>query len=391
VTQQGVLLTNGRLTDGRRVDITLAGERIAGVTPVSGATGVDLGGGLVLPGLIDGHVHLDKTLLGLPWRPHAADNSTAGRIAHERAARPSLELPVRARAENLLARMAGHGTSALRTHVDIDETTGLANLHAVLDAVATVLDRMTVQIVAFPQSGISGRPGVADLLDAALREGADLIGGIDPNAIDGDPSGHLDTVFRLAERHGVGIDIHCHETGPTGNAVLRDIAARTAAAGLGGRVTVSHAFSLGADDARDVQSTADALAAAGVAILTAAPGAAPMPPVKRLRAAGVTVFAGSDNIRDLWSPFGNGDMLERAFLIAYRQGFRTDADIATAFELCTSEAARAMGLPEPAVAPGVLADLVVVPGVETLAEVIAERPGGRLIWQRGRPVRTSGD
>ena len=77
--------------------------------------------------------------------------------------------------------------------------------------------------------------------------------------------------------------------------------------------------------------------------MTNGPGPVPMPPVKRLVAAGVTVFAGSDNIRDAWSPYGNGDMLERAMLIGYRQGLLADADLELAFDLANGAAARVLG------------------------------------------------
>ena len=114
---------------------------------------------------------------------------------------------------------------------------------------------MDIQIVAFPQNGILRDPGTAELLDEALAAGADLIGGLDPAGIDGDVKGHLDVVFGLAERHGVGVDIHLHDAGALGCFELRDIAARTIATGLQGRVAVSHAFALGSDDTADVEAT----------------------------------------------------------------------------------------------------------------------------------------
>ncbi|MCW3474644.1 amidohydrolase [Limobrevibacterium gyesilva] len=379
-------LTDARLADGSRVDVTVAEGRIAAIAPHAGQRGeAHLAGALLLPGLVDGHVHLDKTLLGLPWRPHAAAGTVRDRIEYERAHRRGLALPVQDRAAALLRQMTGFGTTALRTHVDIDDAIGLDNFHAVMETVAAYRDRADIQVVAFPQSGIVTRPGVAELLDEALRAGADLVGGLDPVGIDGDAAGHLDVVFGLAQRHGSGIDIHLHDPGPVGNAQLRDIAARTRAAGMGGQVTVSHAFSLGTPDADDFAATADALADAGVAILTSAPGAATMPPVQPLRARGVAIFAGSDNIRDLWSPFGNGDMLERAFLVAQRQGFRTDEDIAVAFETCSVVGARVLGLEDHGIHVGGRADLVAV-RAETLAEAVAMRPAGRMVWKAGRLI-----
>jgi cytosine deaminase len=182
------------------------------------------------------------------------------------------------------------------------------------------------------------------VLDQAIRDGADLVGGLDPAGIDGDVTGQLDAIFAIAERHSIGVDVHLHDPGSLGCFELRQISERTIAAGLQRRVAVSHAFALGEVDEREFERTAETLARAGVAIMTSAPGPVAMPPIKRLCAAGVTVFGGSDNIRDAWSPYGNGDMLERATLIAYRQGFLADEDLALALSLVTEAPASVLGL-----------------------------------------------
>jgi len=379
-----MLLTNARLPQESgtiaAVDVAISHGRIQAITPAAGRPGgIDLGGALLLPALVDGHVHLDKTLWGLPWRPNSGAANVAGRVENERLHRRDLP-PVQQRGAALLRQMIACGTTALRTHTDVDDAYGLANFHATMELVASFKGQADIQVVAFPQSGIVTRPGVADLLAEALREGADLVGGLDPASIDGDAKAHLDVVFGLAQRFDRGIDIHLHDRDPGGNAQLRDIAARTIAIGMQHRVTVSHAFSLGTPDENDFAATADALATAGVHILTSSPSAGPVPPVLALRARGVVIHAGSDNIRDLWSPFGNGDMLERAFLVALRQGFRADEDIAVALSLCGDAAA--LGLPARRIAVGMPADLMAVE-CETLSEAVARRPPRKLVMKAG--------
>lgn len=375
-----MLLTNARIAGtAGLLDLAITDGRIAAITPAAGRPGRDLGGALLLPGLVDGHVHLDKTLWGLPWRPNSGAATVRERVENERLHRAALP-PVSVRGANLLRQMIACGTTALRTHTDIDDAHGLANFHATMELVARFRGQADIQVVAFPQSGIVTRPGVADLLAQALREGADLVGGLDPASFDGDARAHLDIVFGLAQRFDRGIDIHLHDRDPGGNAQLRDIAARTIAIGMQHRVTVSHAFSLGTTDADDFAATADALAAAGVHILTSSPSAGPVPPVHALRARGVVIHAGSDNVRDLWSPFGNGDMLERALLIALRQGFRSDADIAVALALCSD--ATALGLPAHRLAVGAAADIVAV-DAETQSEAVATRPARKLVMKAG--------
>jgi cytosine deaminase len=380
---------NARLPDGRRVDITVRDGLFAAFDAAGDGDGEDLGGKLVLPGLIDGHIHLDKTFLGLPWRPHRAGPSVPHRIAAEKAGRGELPLSVEARAKNFLAREAANGTVALRSHVDIDPDSRLDHLHQVMAARETFAGIVDVQLVAFPQSGVLIAPGVADLLDAALSEGAELIGGIDPVGIEGDMEGHLDLIFGLAEKHGVGVDIHLHDPGHRGSLELRAIAQRTAALGMQGKVTVSHAFALATVDDRTLDLTIADLRDADVAILTSAPGTGNLIPVVRLREAGVRVFAGSDNVRDAWSPFGNGDMLERAMLVAYRAGLRSDDGIALAFDLCTGAAARAIGYGPCGLEVGARGDFVAVEA-ETLAEAVVDRPMRSVVVKGGQVTARDG-
>ncbi|WP_161556073.1 carboxyltransferase domain-containing protein [Mangrovicoccus ximenensis] len=180
----------------------------------------------VLPGLADSHIHLDKTLWGLPFEAHARGGTVAERIALERARRPALP-PVYGRGMALARHIAALGTTRVRSHVDIDTQSGLSGLHDLLRLREALRDLLDIEIVAFPQSGILRDPGTAALMDAALREGADLVGGLDPAGIDGDPAAHLDIVFGLAARHGKGIDIHLHDPGAQGLAELEEIALRT--------------------------------------------------------------------------------------------------------------------------------------------------------------------
>lgn len=390
-----LLLTGARLVDGRSVDVVLRDGVIGAVTPTgepiqaSGTAVLDCAGALLVPSFVEGHIHLDKTLLGLPLIPHRPGPTVLDRVRNEKALRATLDLSIEQRGGRLVEQVVAFGTGALRTHVDIDTDIGLAGLEAVLRLKEAYRDLVDIEIVAFPQSGILRDPGTADLLAAAIDAGADLVGGLDPAGIDRDIEGHLDAVFGLAARKGKGIDIHLHDPGPLGAFELRAIAARTLAAGLQHRVVVSHAYGLGAIDDADFGRTAEALARAEVAIMTNAPGVGPMPPVLRLAAAGVTVFAGSDNIRDAWWPYGDGDMLDRAAVIGYRQGFFTNEDLAHAFAMITDIPARVLGRERYGIAPGRVADLVLLPA-GSVAEAVLDHPRRRTVLKRGRIVARDG-
>ena len=205
-------------------------------------------------------------------------------------------------------------------------------------------DIVDIDLVAFPQSGMLVRPGTVELLEQALRLGAETVGGLDPCAIDRDPKGHVDTVFRLAEKFGRGVDIHLHEPGEMGAFSMELIIERTIALGMQGKVIVSHAFCLGMPDSTVVDPLIAALAEARIAIMTTASASRTVPPLKRLVQAGVVVCAGSDGIHDTWGPYGNADMLERAMFVGQRYNLRRDDELVLALDVVTTGGAQALGL-----------------------------------------------
>lgn len=393
-TTPELVLADVRLPDGRAVDLRIADGRIAEIGADLAARHrhteiVDGRARLVLSGLVDGHIHLDKTLTGTPWMPHPAGPTRQSRIETERRIRASLA-PVADRAANLVRQCVARGTTAIRTHVDIVPELGLAHLHALLELRERFAAHVDIQIVAFPQAGVACCAGVAALLDAALADGADLVGGIDPITFDGDAEAQLDVLFEIAGRHGAGIDVHLHDPGPSGLAEITALAERARARGMAGHVTASHGFCLGAASDADFERVAGLMAEAGVSLVTHGGGASPLPPVKRLRERGVEVFAGNDDVRDPWSPYGDGDMLERAMLVAWRSGFRTDADLGVALECASAAGARALGLTGYGLAPGCRADLFTV-AAETPAEAVVSRPVRTLVLKGGRVVAREGE
>ena len=351
----------------------------------------DLELALVIPGLVDGHIHLDTTFLGDSWRPHrpcAAGFDVAERIAIQKELLKDA-LPVEQRAGALVELAVSRGTTHMRTHVEIDVDLGLSHLEAILAVRERYRDAVSIQIVGFPR-GVIKVPGTFELLDEALKQGADVVGGLDPAGFDGDVVSHLDTIFGLAERHGVGIDIHLHDSGSLGLFELEEIAVRTRAHGMQGRVAASHAYALGEAPRLQMERTAAKLAVAGVAIMTNAPGDHPFPPIVPLREAGVTVFAGNDDIRDSWWPYGDADMLERAMLIGYRSGFYTDDELNVALDLATHSAAEALGIPDYGLRAGARADLVVL-DARNVAEAVVVRPPRSHVFKAGRLVARDGE
>jgi cytosine/creatinine deaminase len=390
-----LLLSGARLPDGRLADVLCGAGRIArigasGTIDSTGCEILQLEGALLLPGLIEGHIHLDKTLLGARWVPHREGHGVAQRIAREKEIRSELRGPSPERARTLLDRVVAQGTTRLRSHVDVDAEVGLRGVEMLLTLREQVRHLADIQLVAFPQSGVVTHPGAAELLNEALSLGVEAIGGLDPAGFDGDIEGQLAAVFGLAERHGSMVDIHLHDPGELGAFELRRIAAWTEATSLQGQVAVSHAYCLGQLEPASLARTAEALARAAVAIMSNGPGAVTMPPVRYLTEAGVTVFAGSDNIRDAWSPLGNGDALATAARIAWRQDFATDRDLELAFALVTSHAAKVLGDTDYGLHEGAAADLVAVRAEAGVPEAVAAHPTRVLVVKAGRIVAREG-
>ncbi|MBU4466000.1 MAG: N-isopropylammelide isopropylaminohydrolase, partial [Actinobacteria bacterium] len=311
------------------------------------------------------------------------------------------ERSVAERATYTLGRMIAQGATRVRSHAQVDADSGLEKLEGVLAARDAHRERAHVEIVAFPQVGIHLEDGVPDLLDEALRNGADLIGGLDPCAIDRDPRRHLDTVFDLAERHHVGVDIHLHEGGSLGLFSLDLIIERTRALGMQGRVTVSHAFSL-ASALPGVAPAIEQVAELDIALTTVAPkGSLTAPldlPLQPLLAADVRVGLGMDGQRDYWSPWGNGDMLERAWMLAFTQGYSRDDLVESALAVATWGGAsvidgslrRLAADGRPGVAIGDPGELVILRG-ETPTSAVMDRHPDRIVIHDGRVVASGGD
>ncbi|WP_030461882.1 amidohydrolase [Kitasatospora sp. NRRL B-11411] len=380
----------GPVTDLVAVDGVLAAELPPGAHPSSVLEG---GGRIALPTLVDAHIHPDKTSWGEPWysrRPaHSLPEYVVGDVElyeHQRA-------PIGERAHRLLAHAVTRGTRAVRAHVDVAPAYGLAGATGLREAAGRLAGKLDVQSVAFPQHGVVRTPGVAELLTEAAREHlVDAVGGIDPAGFDGgsaDGREQFDLLFGLAERYGVLLDVHLHDRGAAGLGPLRELAARTVAAGLQGRVTASHAFCLPELPAAELARTADVLADAGIALTTVAPSAHQVLPFRELQARGLRIGLGSDGVRDSWSPYGNADMLHRAHLLGWTTDARTDQELTDCLELAAHGGAELLGLPRADLTPGSPADFLLVDG-ECTPQVVVDLPPRELVVKAGRVVAEHG-
>lgn len=348
------------------------------------------GRGLILwPGLIDAHTHLDKTTWGMGWHVNNREAILRERIDFEREMRLPLGLDPHRQSMRHALGLVGNGTTHIRSHVDIDTTHGLALVEGVQQTREKLRGIIDIEIVAFPQSGVMVMPGTVDLLDEALANGCEVLGGIDPCGIDRDPKGQLDALFALALKHDKPIDIHLHETGELGAFTMELIFERIRANGMQGKVEISHAFALGAPDHLRVEKLLEQIASLDIGIATTGAPSASVPMLKRLREHGIRIGAGCDGIRDTWGPWGQPDMLDRARIIGMKNGFRSDLDLAFALEVVSKGGASLMRMEGHEIKVGNRADFTLLHG-ETVAMAVVETTPPALTVKGGRIVARDG-
>ncbi len=391
-----ILLINACPGGTEPTNILIRDGRIAAMAPTLVEPAdeiVDCAGAQVLPSFIDAHVHLDKTRIGDDHRLHHIKTATvAQRAANERELRRKLRHDPRFFGSNLLRQLAVMGTTHVRSHIDIDPEIKLNHVEAILEIREQFRPYMEIQLVAFPQSGIVKSPGVIEYMAEALAMGVDLIGGLDPQTFDNDLNGNLNAIFALAEKAGVGLDIHLHEPGETGLVSLMGIIERARALGMKDMVTISHCFALGQIDQARLDTVLPQIRDLGISIVTSAPGGIDFPPVEKLLKAGVLYAGVSDNIQDMWSPWGNGDQLERAMLLAYRNGFRADELIRLCYEMVTSIPAQLFNLEGHSISglrPGAPANLTAFPA-EDVESAVLQRPPRLFTIKEGRFIAKEG-
>ncbi|OCP03085.1 deaminase [Ensifer sp. LC13] len=275
-------------------------------------------GHLLLPTLRDMHIHLDKTFYGGPWQaPRPRQGKTImDMIALEEKLLPQLLPTSQERAEGLIALLQSKGSTVARSHCNIDPVSGLKSLEHLQRALENHRDDFVCEIVAFPQHGLL-HSKVDGLMREAMQMGVQYVGGLDPTNVDGAMEKSLDAMFQIALDTGKGVDIHLHETSPAGVAAVNymiDTVEKNPA--LRGKVTISHAFALTTLAPEVLEETAARMAEQKISIASTVPIGGLMMPLPQLSQKGVFVMTGTDSVIDHWSPFGSGDMLEKAYLYA---------------------------------------------------------------------------
>lgn len=379
-----------------RVNVILEGNKIKRVTTdyITDSDQryefIDGEGYVMFPSFVDGHAHIDKTVYGLDWYVNDVGYERIDRIVNERDRRARINFNYFEQASRYIELSLKLGVLHMRSHVDIDTQHKLKGLEQVLEARKKYKDLFDLQIVAFPQSGLMVRPGTYELMDEALRMGADVVGGIDPAWIDRDPKGSIDAIFKLAEKHNKPVDIHIHESGDLGAFDLELIIEKTIAMGMQGRVSISHAFCLGMPNEKVTKPLKEKIKNSNINIINCYQAYLPaVPPLKELMEMGINIAGGNDDMRDMWTPYGTGDILERMQLISMKNGFRRDEDLELSMTACTYNGSKILGLENYGIDEDCKANFVLVKG-RAISECIVTCPSDRIVFRNGKVIARDG-
>ncbi|GEJ44538.1 amidohydrolase [Chryseobacterium sp. ON_d1] len=288
--------------------------------------GIDVKGYLMLPAFRDMHIHLDKTLYGLPWQALSPKRKTVkDMIAYEQEIIPELLKTSVSRAEQLISLLQHYGTHFVRTHFNIDPTSGLKSLEHLEQALENKKDSFKAELVAFPQHGVYYTESAPLMKEAAQLKSIEFIGGLDPLSIDGSIEKVMDFTVQLALDYHKGIDIHLHETEESGMKTINYLIDKAIEnPELQGKTFISHAFALAHLSPKETEQIAERLAEGKVGIASSVPFKGKVMPIPILKKYGVNVLIGNDNVQDYWSTFGSGSMLQKANLIAELYGYATE-------------------------------------------------------------------
>lgn len=396
----GDLVIRDARVDGVLVDIAIAGERIAAIgARLEGAAELEAGGRLVSPAFVQPHIHLDKVRTGPLLGPNRSGTLAEAIALSHRVKRAATVEEVRARAGEVIRSAVIAGTTAIRSHVDVDTIGGLKGLRGVAAARADHADLCEIQLVAFPQEGIWRDPGADELMAAAMDEGADVVGGM-PHWEDGLDAArrHIAFCLDLALRHDADVDMHVDETDDPYWRSFESLVEEADRRGWGPRTTAGHVCAMASWEDDYAAAVIRRAAAAGVMVATnpptnlmlqgrgdREPRRRGIPRVKELLAAGVTVAAGQDCVDDAFYPFGAADPLQVALIAAHAAQLGTPDEIAAALRMVTDDAARLLRLPDYGIAPGARADLVVL-DAETARDAVREQAPRRWVLRGGRVV-----
>lgn len=394
-----LVVRNVRITDGEPLmDVAVFDGYIAEITfnfPGKGLIEKDAGGRVLIPGLIESHLHLEKALVS--ERKANRSGTLQEAIAVTAALKPTFTREdILERARKTLRMMVGHGTTCVRAHSEFDPEQGFTGVDAVLDLKKEFRGVIDIQVTAFPQEGIMKVPGTEAMMHEALTRGCDVVGAIPYN--DTNAEEHIDLVFRIAKEYDKDLDFHQDFADNADNMTIEYLARKTIEHKYEGRVCVGHLTSLGAVEPERLSDIISLMRDAGIHVMCLPAtdlhlgGRADrcnvrrtLTPVRALQDGGVNVCLATNNIRNAFTPFGNGDLFQIAMLAVPACHLGGADNQATVLPMITTNAAKALKLSHYGLEKGGKADFVLL-DTTVAGDALIDVPERLLVAKNGRIV-----
>lgn len=327
-------------------------------------------GRVLIPGFVESHIHLDKALIADRKPNQSGTLQEAIKVTAE--LKPTFTSEdVYNRAKSVLDLIVARGVTTIRTHSEFDPAQGFTGFEMILKLKEEYKSLVDIQVVAFPQEGIFKAPGTEEMMYQAMDMGADVVGGIPYN--DAPANDHIDLIFKIAKKYDKDVDLHQDFADEADNMSIEYLCRKTIAEGYQGRVSVGHLTALHALPPEELAPIINLMAEANISVM-ALPATdlhlgarndsfnvrRAVTPIRKLRDGGVNVCIATNNIRNAFTPYGNGDILQTAMLAIPVAHLGGAADLPTVLPMITENPARAIGLTDYGLAVGKQADLVLL-------------------------------
>ncbi len=394
-----VLIKNARVRERKDlVNIGIVGEKIAYIGDKPEGRGnieIDAGGRLVSPAFVDPHLHMCKVYTFLmvgeeSLKHYHTEDMGMAELAILLAAKVKEKYHESWIYENVkkaALEAINYGTLYIRAFVDTDTKAKLEGIKALLRVRDELKDKITIQVVAFPQDGVIRDPGADEYIRKAVEMGADVVGGIPwIELTEEDQQKHIDIMFDIAVEHNRDVGMLVDDTGDPTLRTSFMLAKKALQTGWIGRVTACHARATALYPKPTLAKLAQLARKAGMSFVTD-PHTGPLHlPVRFMLNQGVNVALGQDDIADAYYPFGNNNMLEIAFLNSHLLWMTSLKDMETLFDMITYNAAKAMNIKDYGLEVGKRADLVVLKA-NSVYEAIWRHEAPEYVISRGKVVK----
>lgn len=318
---------------------------------------IDVDGSLVLPPFIEPHIHLDTTLTAGEPEWNISGTLFEGIQRWSQRKETLTHEDVKNRAKTALKWQMAQGIQHVRTHVDVTDP-DLTALKAMLEVKEEISRNIDLQIVAFPQEGILSYPNGEELLEEALKMGADVVGGIPHFEFTREYGvDSLKKAFQLAEKYDRLVDIHCDEIDDEQSRFVEVVAAEAHARGFGSKVTASHTTAMGSYNDAYAYKLLRLLKLSSINFVAnplvnihlqgrfdTYPKRRGITRVKELLEAGLNVSFGHDDIFDPWYPLGTGNMLQVLHMGIHVSQLMGYDQIVNSIDLITKNSARTLNI-----------------------------------------------